>query len=206
MCSAWPGIADARGPDGSGSRNAAWVSPGYWQASRTISQLQSCCHAWSGAFRNCGNRLPGVMPTVYNMLLRQLLPVRCERAACGELESNLLFRWFLDMDWLERSLELAREKGLLKGKALRLVLDTTPILGRGAVANGTLVNGDPCLINDTVSVFDVKTWKVPMATAPVATKVSLGGPPHSGAGAGCEPLGRAGRLQPLLGTQHPGEH
>ena len=32
-----------------------------------------------------------------------------------------------------RSLELAREKGLLKGPALRLVLDTTPILGRGAV-------------------------------------------------------------------------
>ena len=32
-----------------------------------------------------------------------------------------------------RSLELAREKGLLKGQALRLVLDTTPILGRGAV-------------------------------------------------------------------------
>ena len=146
------------------------------------------------------------MPAVYNILLRQLLPVRCERAACGELESNLLFRWFPDMGWLERSLELAREKGLLKGKALRLVLDTTPILGRGVVANGTLVNGDPCLINDTVSVFDVKTWKVPMATAPVATKVSLGGPPHSGAGAGCEPLGRAGRLQPLLGTQHPGEH
>ncbi len=32
-----------------------------------------------------------------------------------------------------RSLELAREKGLLRGPALRLVLDTTPILGRGAV-------------------------------------------------------------------------
>ena len=36
-------------------------------------------------------------------------------------------------DLFVRSLELAREKGLLKSKALRLVLDTTPILGRGAV-------------------------------------------------------------------------
>ena len=38
---------------------------------------------------------------------------------------------------------------------------------------------------NTVSVFNVKLLKVPMATPPVATKVSLGGPPHSGAGAAC---------------------
>ena len=31
-----------------------------------------------------------------------------------------------------RSLELARERGLMQGRALRAVLDTTPILGRGA--------------------------------------------------------------------------
>ena len=31
-----------------------------------------------------------------------------------------------------RSLELARERGLLQGRSLRAVLDTTPILGRGA--------------------------------------------------------------------------
>ena len=38
---------------------------------------------------------------------------------------------------------------------------------------------------NTVSVLEVKLWKVPMTIPPVATKVSLGGPPHSGAGGVC---------------------
>ena len=38
---------------------------------------------------------------------------------------------------------------------------------------------------NTVSVFVVKTWKVQIATPPVATKGSLGEPPHSGAGGAC---------------------
>ncbi len=38
---------------------------------------------------------------------------------------------------------------------------------------------------NTVAVLTVKLLKVQMATPPVATKVSLGGPLHSGAGAVC---------------------
>ena len=36
-------------------------------------------------------------------------------------------------DLFLRSLELARTQGLLRGRALQVALDTTPILGRGAV-------------------------------------------------------------------------
>ncbi len=57
--------------------------------------------------------------------------------------------------------------------------------GPGALANGILVNGDPYLTNNTDTVLFVKTWKVQIATPPVATKVSLGEPPHSGAGVAC---------------------
>ncbi len=89
------------------------------------------------------------------------------------------------------SLELAREKGLLKGPALHLVLDTTPILGRGAVANRTLVNGDPYLTNDTVAAG--------RRHSPTVAH------PSPSADAGHGPLGRAGGLRPLPGTQHQGE-
>ncbi len=55
-----------------------------------------------------------------------------------------------------RSLELAREKGLLKGKALRLVLDTTPILGRGAVKDtyNLLADGIRQLLRTLARVLD----------------------------------------------------
>ena len=38
--------------------------------------------------------------------------------------------------------------------------------------NGTIVNGDQCLTNNTVSVFKVKLLKVRIATPPAATRVS----------------------------------
>ncbi len=61
-----------------------------------------------------------------------------------------------------RSLELAREKGLLKGPALRLVLDTTPILGRGAVKDtyNLLADGIRQLLRTLarVQAQDVSRW------------------------------------------------
>ena len=38
----------------------------------------------------------------------------------------------------ERSLKLARESGYLKGKRMKVALDTTNILGRGAVKDTTI--------------------------------------------------------------------
>ncbi len=38
-------------------------------------------------------------------LLMSLYSVRSERAFCEELEYNLLFRWFLDMNLMERSFD-----------------------------------------------------------------------------------------------------
>ncbi|MCY4522789.1 MAG: transposase, partial [Caldilineaceae bacterium] len=38
-------------------------------------------------------------------LLIALYSVRSERAFCEELEYNLLYRWFLDMDLMERSFD-----------------------------------------------------------------------------------------------------
>ena len=38
-------------------------------------------------------------------LLISLYSVRSERAFCEELEYNLLFRWFLDMNLMERSFD-----------------------------------------------------------------------------------------------------
>ena len=38
-------------------------------------------------------------------LLIALYSVRSERAFCEELEYNLLYRWFLDMDLIERSFD-----------------------------------------------------------------------------------------------------
>ena len=49
--------------------------------------------------------------------------------------------------------------------------------GPGFLANGTLVNGDPYLTDNTVYCVVCQVWKVQIATAPVATKGSLGGPP-----------------------------
>ena len=79
-----------------------------------------------------------------------------------------------------RSLELAREKGLLQGQALRLVLDTTPDPGTGC-GQGHLQS----------------------AGRRHSPTVAHPGP---GAGAGRGALGRAGGLRPLPGTQPQGEY
>ena len=78
-----------------------------------------------------------------------------------------------------RSLEWAWQEGLLKGQALRLVLDTTPILGRGAV-------------KDTYNLL----------ADGIRQRLRYLGP---GAAGGCGDLGRAPGLPPLPGTQPQGE-
>ena len=51
-------------------------------------------------------------------LLISLYSVRSERAFCEELEYNLLFRWFLDMNLMERSY---RPGGVQRRSAVRLL-------------------------------------------------------------------------------------
>ena len=61
-----------------------------------------------------------------------------------------------------RSLELARERGLLQGRALEAVLDTTPILGRGAAKDtfNLLADGIRQLMRQLASVQarEVAIW------------------------------------------------
>ena len=61
-----------------------------------------------------------------------------------------------------RSLELARDRGLLRNQHLRLVLDTTPILGRGAVKDtyNLLADGIRQLLRTMAKVqqVDAATW------------------------------------------------
>ena len=61
----------------------------------------------------------------------------------------------------ERSLKLARESGYLKGKRLKVALDTTNILGRGAVKDtyNLLSDGIVRLVRALVQLGGISVWE-----------------------------------------------
>lgn len=76
---------------------------GWFQAQRLLHRGYAWARVWM-------QPLPGPDPP--ERLLKASLPValysvRSERAFCRELEYNLLFRWFLDMDLMDHSFDAA---------------------------------------------------------------------------------------------------
>ena len=69
-------------------------------------------------------------------LLISLYSVRSERAFCEELEYNLLFRWFLDMNLMERSFDPT----VFTKNRNRLLEHRT---GQGTVRRGGMGGGPP---------------------------------------------------------------
>ena len=71
----------------------------------------------------------------------------------------------------QRSLELARERGLLPGRLLQVALDTTPILGRGAVKDtyNLLADGIRQLMHGLAAVQgnDMGQWGTAAGICPV---------------------------------------
>ena len=74
-------------------------------------------------------------PLLKASLLISLYSVRSERAFCEELEYNLLFRWFLDMNLMERSFD---PTVFTKNRRRLLENRTAPgSVRRGSVGSGT---------------------------------------------------------------------
>ena len=103
----------------------------------------------------------------------------------------------------EQSLRLARQSGYLKKRGMRVALDTTYILGRGAVKDtyNLLADGIVKLLRALVAVEQapVREWaQCPASTklAELSSTIFAGSPPPPGPVAGRRQSGSWGRQTP----------
>ena len=87
----------------------------------------SCHRPSSACTRRVGRASVSPERLLKASLLIALYSVRSERAFCEELEYNLLYRWFLDMDLMERSFDATvftkNRQRLLAHDAVRTLFD-----------------------------------------------------------------------------------